>query len=217
MKVTTPTELSEYERKTGNGKRETENEEKNMERTATRPWFNWNLLTGCLVLGLLGKIVISAFLLAPQGFFPWVGPKTSEAATPAKAEPQPALSMPRVMSLLEKERQAVQTREGAMAAKEEQLRVLKKEVEDRIKELNGIQQRVMESLDEEKRMQGEQNRHLVATLGAMPPDRAGKLLEKMDDEVAAQILRRLKGKEAGAILSLLNPDKAAKLSQKLLK
>ena len=51
----------------------------------------------------------------------------------------------------------------------------------------------------------------------MPPDRAGKLLEKMDDDVAAQLLRRIKGKEAGAILSLLSPDKAAKLSQRLLK
>jgi flagellar motility protein MotE (MotC chaperone) len=75
----------------------------------------------------------------------------------------------------------------------------------------------MEFLEEEKRMQGEQNRHLVATLEAMPPDRAGKLLERMEDEVAVQLLRRIKGKEAGAILSLLTPDKAARLSQRLLK
>ncbi|MFZ5451887.1 MAG: MotE family protein [Thermodesulfobacteriota bacterium] len=192
-----------------------------MERTATRPWSGWSVLACCLLFGLLGKIAVSAVCLAPRGGFPWVGPKASEAATPAKPavtpKKEPAPTVPRVLSLLEKERQALQTREQAVAAKEEHLKVLKQEVEARLKELNAIQQRAMEFLEEEKRMQGEQNRHLVATLEAMPPDRAGKLMEKMDDDVAVQLLRRLKGKEAGAILSLLTPDKAARLSQKLLK
>ena len=192
-----------------------------MERTATQFWPGWNVLACCLFFGLLGKIVVSAVCLAPQMVFPWVGPKASEAATPAKPaapeEKQLTPTVPRVLSLLGKERQALQTREQAVTAKEEHLRVLKGEVEARLKELNAIQQRAMDFLEEEKRMQGEQNRHLVATLEAMPPDRAGKLLEKMDDDVAAQLLRCLKGKEAGAILSLLTPDKAAKLSQRLLR
>jgi flagellar motility protein MotE (MotC chaperone) len=192
-----------------------------MERTATHPWPGWNILACCLLFGFLGKIAVSAVCLAPQGVFPWVGPRASEAATPSKleaqAKKQPTPSLPRVLSLLEKERQTLQTREQAVATKEEQLQVLKGEVEARLRELNAIQQRAMEFLEEEKRMQGEQNRHLVATLEAMPPDRAGKLLEKMDDEVAVQLLRRIKGKEAGAILSLLTPEKAARLSQLLLK
>lgn len=188
-----------------------------MENTAPRPWPSWKILSSCLLLGLLGKIAISAALMAPQGFLPWVGPKASEAATPTKQEIEPAPTVPRVLSLLEKERQALQTRENAVATREDHLRVLKREVEDRLKELNALQQRAMESLEEEKRMQGEQNRHLVATLEAMPSDRASRLLEKMDDEVAAQLLRRMKGKEAGAILSMLTSDKAARLSQRLLK
>lgn len=97
------------------------------------------------------------------------------------------------------------------------MRVLKREVEERLKELSALQQRALEYLEEEKRMQGEQNRHLVATLEAMPPDRASRLMEKMDDAVAAQLIRRMKGKEAGAILSMLSSDKAARLSQRLLK
>ena len=191
-----------------------------MERAATHPWAPGNILATCLVFGLLGKIVVSAAFLAPRGGLPWVGPKASEAATPARAEiklDKEAGALPRIVTLIEKERQSLQSREGALAAREEHLRVLKKEVEDRLRELSALQQRLMESLEEERRMQGEQNRHLVSTLESMPPDRAGRLLEKMDDDVAVQLLRRLKGKEAGAILSLLNPDKAARLSQKLLK
>jgi flagellar motility protein MotE (MotC chaperone) len=207
----------ELERKTENEKRKTPKEETDMERTATQPWPSWKIFSGCLILGLLGKIAISAILMAPQGFFPWVGPKASEAATPSKPAADPAPTVPRVLSLLEKERSALQTRENAVATREEQLRVLKREVEERLKELNALQHRAMESLEEEKRMQGEQSRHMVATLEAMPPDRASRLLEKMDDEVAAQLIRRMKGKEAGAILSMLSSDKAARLSQRLLK
>ncbi len=188
-----------------------------MENAARQPWPNWKILSSCLLLGLLGKIAVSAMMMAPQGFLPWVGPKASEATTPAKAESEAPPTMPRVMSLLEKERQALQARENAVATREDQLRVLKREVEERLKDLSALQQRTMESLEEEKRAQGEQNRHMVATLEAMPADRASRLLEKMDDEVAAQLLRRMKGKEAGAILSMLTSDKAARLSQRLLK
>ncbi len=74
----------------------------------------------------------------------------------------------------------------------------------------------METIEEEKRIKGEHNRHLVATLQAMSPDRAGKLLEQMEEEEAVRLLRRLSGKEAGAILSLLSPDKAARLSHRFL-
>jgi flagellar motility protein MotE (MotC chaperone) len=75
-------------------------------------------------------------------------------------------------------------------------------MEKRLEELQALQGRLMETLEEEKRIKGEQNRHLVATLQAMSPDRAGKLLEQMEEEEAVRLLRRLPGIEAGAILSL---------------
>ena len=50
----------------------------------------------------------------------------------------------------------------------------------------------------------------------MSPDRAGKLLEKMAEEEAVRLLRRLPGKEAGVILSLMSPEAAARLSHRLL-
>jgi flagellar motility protein MotE (MotC chaperone) len=103
-----------------------------------------------------------------------------------------------------------------VVGKEEQLRTLQKEVEKRLQELKTLQLKMLEAVEEEKRIKSEHNRHLVATLTAMPADRAGKLLEKMEENVAVQLLRNLKGKEAGAILAVLAPDKAARLSQRLL-
>jgi flagellar motility protein MotE (MotC chaperone) len=174
-------------------------------------------LTGCLIGGLLLKIALSTAFLAPAGWLNWAGPRSSEAATnSAAAESPPAPNLPRLLALVEKERQALAAREAAAAAKEQQLARIKKEVEERLKDLQTLQQQVLETMEEEKRIKGEQNRHLVATLQAMSPDRAGKLLEQMDEQEAVRLLRRLPGKEAGAILSLLPPDKAARLSHRFL-
>jgi len=178
---------------------------------------NLNSLTSCLILGLLIKIALSTAFLAPPQWLTWTGPRSSEAATnTAVSSTEPSQNLPRLLALIDKERQALMTREAAAAIKEEQLGQIKQEVEERLKELQALQQRVLETIEEEKRIKGEQNRHLVATLQAMSPERAGKLLEQMDEEEAVRLLRRLPGKEAGAILSLLAPDKAARLSHRFL-
>jgi flagellar motility protein MotE (MotC chaperone) len=118
---------------------------------------------------------------------------------------------------MQKERLSLQARASAVAMKEEQLRILQKEVEDRLNELKGLQLKILDLVEEEKRIKHEHNLHLVSTLTAMPADRAARLLEKMEEEVAVMLLRNLKGKEAGAILAVLAPDKAARLSQRLLR
>jgi hypothetical protein len=182
-------------------------------------WKNpdWKLLSGLLVAGFCVKIAVSTLFLLPPGWLKWPGPQPSEAAVAPPAEATPLPPLPRLLALVDKERQALVARETAVKVQEEQLAVLKKELEERLKELQALQARVLEALEEEKRLQGEHNRHLVATLQAMPPDRAGKLLEKMEEPEAVWLLRRLPGKEAGAILSLLAPDRAARLSQRLMK
>ncbi len=178
---------------------------------------NFKTLTGLLISGLLVKIALSTAFLAPAHGLFLNGPRSSEAATGAAvASPEPAQNLPRLMALLDKERHDLMTREAATTAREEQLGQIKHEVEERLKNLQTLQQQLMETIEEDKRIKGEHNRHLVATLQAMSPDRAGKLLEQMDEEEAVRLLRRLSGKEAGAILSLLSPDKAARLSHRFL-
>lgn len=178
------------------------------------PWQGWKFMNAIIVGGVFLKILVSGIYLAPASLWAWPGPKVSEAAT-LRAEENPA-SLPRLFTLIERERQSLQTRETAVVGKEEQLRTLQKEVEERLQELKTLQLKMLEAVEEEKRIKSEHNRHLVATLTAMPADRAGKLLEKMEENVAVQLLRNLKGKEAGAILAVLAPDKAARLSQRLL-
>lgn len=180
------------------------------------PWPGWQLMQALLVAGLLLKLAVSGIYLAPTALWDWAGPKVSEAATHVGDPADSPSSLSRLFSLMHQERSALQARASAVAVKEEQLRILRKEVEDRLQELKGLQLKIMDLMEEEKRIKHEHNRHLVSTLTAMPADRAAKLLEKMEEETAVMLLRNLKGKEAGAILAVLSPDKAARLSQRLL-
>lgn len=183
----------------------------------TLGWPKVTSLSSCLIFGLLAKIALSTAFLAPSPWLMLTGPRSSEAATAAVApDAEGNSALPRLLALVHKERQALLAREAAAVAKEEQLGQIRLEVEERLKELQAIQQRLLETIEEEKRIKGESNRHLVATLQAMSPERAGKLLEQMHEDEAVRLLRRLPGKEAGAILSLLPPDKAARLSHRFL-
>lgn len=182
--------------------------------TLNRP--NLKSLTGCLIIGLVIKIALSTACLAPPQWLSWTGPRPSEAATSATGEDKGSTPLPRLLALIDKERQSLLTREAEAAAKEEQLTRIKQEVDARLQELQALQNQLLETLEEEKRIKGEHNRHLVSTLQAMSPDRAGKLLEKMAEEEAVRLLRRLPGKEAGVILSLMSPEAAARLSHRLL-
>jgi len=173
-------------------------------------------LTACLIVGLVIKIALSTACLAPTQWLSWTGPRPSEAATSSAAKKKVNQPLPRLLALVDKERQALLTREAAAAAKEEQLALIKQEVEQRLQELQALQNRLLETLEEEKRIKGEHNRHLVSTLQAMSSDRASKLMEKMEEDEAVRLLRRLPGKEAGVILSLMPPEKAARLSHRLL-
>ena len=78
-------------------------------------------LTGCLIVGLLIKIALSTACLAPTPWLSWTGPRPSEAATSATAKNNLHQPLPRLLALVDKERQALLTREAAAAAKEEQL------------------------------------------------------------------------------------------------
>ncbi len=57
--------------------------------------------------------------------------------------------------------------------------------------------------------------HLSQAFESMPSEEAAQRIEKMNEPVALELLSRLKGKTAGAILASLSPAKAARLIEKL--
>jgi flagellar motility protein MotE (MotC chaperone) len=89
-------------------------------------------------------------------------------------------------------------------------------------EMEGLVARNQAILDEQKAVREQQRQeeeqlkdarieHLVAAFKSMKPEQAGVLISSMDDLVAVSILSAMPGSNAGKILAMVTPDKAARL------
>ena len=58
-------------------------------------------------------------------------------------------------------------------------------------------------------------RHLIKVYSAMKPQKAASLVEQLDTAFAIQLLSQMKGEVVGDILSFVNVEKAARISQGL--
>jgi flagellar motility protein MotE (MotC chaperone) len=165
-------------------------------------------------------------------------PATSkEESTPeaSKKEIQgPAVSAPReILQMLEQRKRDLDKREAALRGSEMHLLELKAELE----EIVTRHEQAVEA--EKKRRQAAQAKatteaeksktsakpggaanvnqaQLTKIYEAMPAEEAAARLERMPDRKAVEVLRLLKGKSAGAILSEVKPDRAARLTEQLL-
>ncbi|MDR1577577.1 MAG: hypothetical protein LBT86_05030 [Deltaproteobacteria bacterium] len=65
--------------------------------------------------------------------------------------------------------------------------------------------------NEEDALKDARLEHLVLAFKGMKPDQAGQLINSMDDMVAVSILSSMPGSNAGKILAMVQPEKAARL------
>lgn len=153
----------------------------------------------------------------------------TESATPAPEPIQgPALIVPEeIIAMFQQRQQDLERREKAVRTAEGQLAILKAEVEAILSKVEAIEQR---RLGQEKAALGQQASHSKQTaelrtqrLGqlakmyeSMPAEEAAARIERMADRKALEILRLIKSKSAGAILSQVKVDRAAKLTEELL-
>ena len=59
--------------------------------------------------------------------------------------------------------------------------------------------------------------HLVKAYSAMGPDEAATLMNAMKIELAVRILRNMQVKKAGTILAVVQPRRAARISEMLVR
>ncbi len=134
--------------------------------------------------------------------------------------------MKQMLKGLEEKRRQIESRRAALKAEEKRLEKLKQEIEEKIESLAKIQKEVetrlarLEKKKTEKQKQQEvaeaaKIKQLVKAYSAMKPRKAAAIINNMDIETAKKILLNMKGDQAGVILSYVNSDHAARISQSL--
>ncbi|WP_221932208.1 MotE family protein [Ectopseudomonas mendocina] len=87
------------------------------------------------------------------------------------------------------------------------------ELEKRLKELEEMRSKISGILEDRVKADDEKVDTLVQMYTNMKPPQAAKVFETMDEDLAIEILGRMKKKNAADIMNLLKPEKAQILSE----
>jgi flagellar motility protein MotE (MotC chaperone) len=132
-----------------------------------------------------------------------------------------------IMDTLERKRKALQEDEARIKKERANLDSIKQEIEEKIAELTVVQKKIEDDLSQkaalvsqqEKKMEDaglQKIKQLVKVYSSMKPKNAAAIVDKMDMEVVFQVFSNMKGEQAGEILSYVNQDRAAKISELLV-
>jgi len=154
---------------------------------------------------------------------------TGESSIPAVEPIQgPALTVPEEMiAMFQQRREDLERREKAVRTAEGQLALLKTEVEQILTKVEAVEKRRLGQEKATLDQQASRNKQvadlrvqhqaqLAKMYESMPAEEAAARIERMADRKALEILRLIKSKTAGAILSQVKVDRAAKLTEELL-
>jgi flagellar motility protein MotE (MotC chaperone) len=131
-----------------------------------------------------------------------------------------------VMKRLDIERQRLEAEQERINHQREQLEALKSEIETKIDALSTIQQKIAADLDKKEAVLSEKEqkqkaaeeakiRMLSKVYASMKPKQAAAIIDKMDIEVIEKVFLQMKGEQVGNILSYVEKDRAAKISERL--
>jgi len=139
--------------------------------------------------------------LRPRPNAPQTGTGTSALPTPAV---QTGLSA-----------DAPERKQQELARREQDVLMLKQQMESRLQELQTTEKKVQGMLKEAHGVHDQKIKHLISAYTSMKPKQAALALESLDERLAVRILAGMNPKQAGEVLTYTNPQKVAKLSELL--
>lgn len=145
------------------------------------------------------------------------------------AEPQPRQRYAEVQALmdqLEGKRKALAEEERRIKKERTQLQLLKHDMEENLEQLFAVQKKIDEELTRKAEMEARaaqkkdaaetaKIKQLVKVYSSMKPKSAAAIIDKMDMKVVHQVFSNMKGEQVGKILSYVNQDLAAQITERL--
>ncbi|MBX3033058.1 MAG: hypothetical protein KF865_03970 [Bdellovibrionaceae bacterium] len=142
-------------------------------------------------------------------------PKAAPAEAPAAAKaPEAAPVDLNHLTKLNDRKKELDAREEEIGRQEVELARMKEDLESRLKELEGMRAKISEILADRVKVDDQKVETLVQMYSNMKPPQAAKVFESMDEDLAVEILSRMKKKSAADIMNLLPAAKAQVFSEK---
>jgi flagellar motility protein MotE (MotC chaperone) len=179
------------------------------------------VLLGTALIGLVAaKILLSGVFFHAGSSVAGAGVAHAQDRRQAKATVPSVEGAEKLTPEALRERElALKAREGELKKKEEELLPLKKDIDEKMGELNELQSKLTAYAktlaDREEALKETKLAHLVEVYTGMEPAKAAAIMEKLKLETVVLILRNMKGKPAGQIIALLKPELGAQVVEKL--
>jgi len=121
------------------------------------------------------------------------------------------------LNFLLKKRAEIEKEEDELARKRAELIAIQEDINNKIAKLTQLRNEIRAQMAAKKAVQTQKLKHLIKAYSAMKPQKAASLIEKLDMPFAIELLSRMKGDAVGNILSFIETDKAARISEQLVK
>ncbi len=179
---------------------------------------------GAVMIEVALALVLSGFELSHAA--PMDKQSLGRGVTPGKVDSKgngesggafrgPARLTEKILLDLEAKRRVMVQREIEIRKEENRLIELRADIKKRIATLKKIENRLQNTLKKADSSDKKSINHLVRAYSAMGPDEAAQLLNTMNLNLAVRILRDMQVKKAGTILAVVEPRRAARISEKL--
>lgn len=125
--------------------------------------------------------------------------------------------IPLLKSLQERQARldALLDREKKLDEREESIRLIQKQIEEKLVTLQTLRKEITSLLKEKDNFEERRYEHLVKVYEGMKPSEAASLVERLQEHTAIQLLARMKSKKVSQILGEIQPENAARLSERL--
>jgi flagellar motility protein MotE (MotC chaperone) len=176
-----------------------------------------------LSLLIITKMLLGSILLYQSGL-PLFGESNALASEQKKADKTTQIKNDKkdeketidLKFLIQKKAQFEQE-EKSIAEKKSELLAIQDDINKKIVELTKLRDEIKSEKAQKKAAEEQQFKHLIKIYSAMKPQSAADLIEKLDIKLAIELLSRMKGDDVGKILSFVKIEKAAKISEGLIK
>jgi len=121
------------------------------------------------------------------------------------------------LDILVKRKAELDAEREMLSKKEAELVAIEEEINKKIETLNRLRMEIRAEVAREKAFEEQKLKHLIKVYSAMKPQSAAELIEKLDITLAIELLSRMKGDAVGSILAYIDIEKAAKISEGLVK
>ena len=120
------------------------------------------------------------------------------------------------LKLLNTKKAALAAEEKRLAQKKAELVAIQKELNNKLEKLTQLRNEIRSEIAGKKAVENKKLKHLIKVYSAMKPQSAAVLIEKLDKDLAVELLSNMKGDDVGKILSYVDSGKAAAISEGLV-